>query len=110
MNGSTAADSKPQSADRKRRTWSDEERDLILRASLKKGTTVNAVAQLYGVQPWQIYDWRKKARQARTAVPKFFPQLDNRHGNRENYYHQDRVDPNLKGFTHEILVWHLSLL
>jgi transposase-like protein len=25
---------------------------------------VNAVARLYGVQPWQIYDWRKKARQA----------------------------------------------
>ena len=25
---------------------------------------MNAVAQLYGVQPWQIYDWRKKARQA----------------------------------------------
>jgi transposase-like protein len=24
---------------------------------------VNAVARLYGVQPWQIYDWRKKARQ-----------------------------------------------
>ena len=48
----------------KRREWSDEERDLIVRASLNKGTTVNAVARLYGVQPWQIYDWRKKARQA----------------------------------------------
>jgi transposase-like protein len=28
---------------------------------------VNAVARLYGVQPWQIYDWRKKARQARSV-------------------------------------------
>ena len=37
-----------------------------MRASLKKGTTVNAVARLYGVQPWQIYDWRKRARQAAT--------------------------------------------
>ena len=42
---------------------------------LKKGTTVNAVARLYGVQPWQIYDWRKKARlvarqtEAATLVP-----------------------------------------
>ena len=25
---------------------------------------MSAVARLYGVQPWQIYDWRKKARQA----------------------------------------------
>ena len=64
MNALTAAESKSQAADTKRRTWSDEERELIVRASLKKGTTVNAVARLYGVQPWQIYDWRKKARQA----------------------------------------------
>ncbi len=64
MNASPAAESKSQSADTKRRTWSEEELDLIVRASLKKGTTVNAVAGLYGVQPWQIYDWRKKARQA----------------------------------------------
>ena len=54
-------DSKSEAGDRKRRTWSEEERDLIVRASQKKGTTVNAVARLYGVQPWQIYDWRKKA-------------------------------------------------
>lgn len=47
----------------------------MVRASLKKGVTVNAIARLYGVQPWQIYDWRKKARQtaeqpeATTLVP-----------------------------------------
>jgi transposase len=64
MNALTAAESKPQPADAKRKQWSDEERERIVRASLKKGTTVNAVARLYGVQPWQIYDWRKKARQA----------------------------------------------
>ena len=47
-----------------------------MRASLKKGASVMAVARLYGVQPWQIYDWRKKARQvarqteaAATLVP-----------------------------------------
>ena len=62
MNASTPAESKSQPADSKRRQWSEEERDLIVRASLKKGTTVNAVARSYGVQPWQIYDWRKKAR------------------------------------------------
>ena len=66
MNALTPAESKPQPADTKRKQWSDEERDLIVRASLKKGATVNAVARLYGVQLWQIYDWRKKARQAAT--------------------------------------------
>jgi transposase-like protein len=75
MNAWTAAESKSEPADSKRREWSEEERDLIVRASLKKGTTVNAVARLYGVQPWQIYDWRKKDRQvarqtkAATLVP-----------------------------------------
>src|SRR3569833_2695997 len=64
MNASAPSESKSQPGETKRRQWSDEERDLIVRASLKKGTTVNAVARLYGVQPWQIYDWRKWARQA----------------------------------------------
>ena len=66
MSASTPAESKAQAGDTKGRTWSEEKRDLIVRASLKKGATVNAVARLYGVQPWQIYDWRKKARQATT--------------------------------------------
>src|SRR5579872_4720576 len=64
MNGSTPTESKSQPERIKRREWSNEERQLIVRASLKKGTTVNAVARLYGVEPWQIYDWRKKASQA----------------------------------------------
>lgn len=63
MSALTSSESKPE-ADAKRRIWSEEERDLIVRASMKNGTTVNAVAKLDGVQPWQIYDWRKKARQA----------------------------------------------
>jgi transposase-like protein len=36
----------------------------IVRASLKKGVSVNAVAKLYGVNPSQVYEWRKRARQA----------------------------------------------
>lgn len=35
----------------------------MVRASLKAGTTVSSVAELYGVNPSQIYDWRKQARQ-----------------------------------------------
>ncbi len=42
--------------------WSGEERATIVRASLKKGVTVNAVAKLYGVNASQVYDWRKQAR------------------------------------------------
>ena len=58
------AEGKSQALSTNRRKWSLEEREAIVRASLKKGMTVNAVAQLYGVNPSQIYDWRKQARQA----------------------------------------------
>jgi transposase len=58
------AESKSGRSDKGRRKWSLEEREVIVRASLNKGTTVNAVARLYGVNPSQIYDWRKQARQA----------------------------------------------
>ena len=44
----------------KRRQWSEEERQRIVQASLKAGTTVDAVARLYGVNASQIYDWRKQ--------------------------------------------------
>jgi transposase len=64
MDTSTQADSKSRELGTKRRKWSPEERETIVRASLKKGTTVDAVARLYGVNPSQIYDWRKQARQA----------------------------------------------
>ena len=58
------AESKSGTSDKGRRKWSVEEREAIIRASLKTGTSVNAVALLYGVNPSQIYDWRKQARQA----------------------------------------------
>ena len=58
------AEGKSQTVSTNRRKWSLEEREAIVRASLKKGMTVNAVAQLYGVNPSQIYDWREQARQA----------------------------------------------
>lgn len=56
-------DSKLEGQKKKQRKWSLEEREAIVRASLKKGTTVSSVAQLYGVHVSQIYDWRKQARQ-----------------------------------------------
>jgi transposase-like protein len=38
-----------------------------VQASLKAGTTVDAVARLYGVHASQIYDWRKQHRQSMKA-------------------------------------------
>jgi transposase-like protein len=38
-----------------------------VQASLKAGTTVEAVARLYGVHAGQIYDWRKQQRQKMKA-------------------------------------------
>jgi transposase len=50
-----------------RRQWSEAERQRIVQASLKGGTTVEAVARLYGVHASQIYDWRKQQRQKMKA-------------------------------------------
>jgi transposase len=63
MDLSTQTDAKPREVGTKRK-WTPEERETIVRASLKKGVTVGAVARMYGVNPSQIYDWRKQARQA----------------------------------------------
>lgn len=63
MDESTQTDGKPREVGKKRK-WSAEERQTIVRASLKKGVTVGAVARIYGVNPSQIYDWRKQARLA----------------------------------------------
>jgi transposase len=47
----------------KRRQWSEEERQRIVQASFKAGTSVGAVGRLYGVSASQIYGWRKQHRQ-----------------------------------------------
>ena len=63
MNAAAPGESKAPPIDTKRKTWSAEERDLIVRASCKEGATVSGVARVFGVQPWQIYEWRKRARE-----------------------------------------------
>ena len=69
MDGSTPSNSKPQQAP-KRRNWSPEDRQRIVEASWKTGTSVNAVARAYGVRASQIYQWRKRHRkQARSSKP-----------------------------------------
>lgn len=61
METATPDESKSASTAANRRVWTEEERATIVRASLKKGVSVNAVAKLYGVNPSQVYDWRKRA-------------------------------------------------
>jgi transposase len=63
MDGSSQNSSTAEPLRAKRRKWSEEERDRIVRASLQGGTTVEAVARVYGVNASQIYDWRKQHRQ-----------------------------------------------
>jgi transposase-like protein len=63
MDASSQTGNGTQDVEVTRRKWSFEDRQRIVQASLKKGTTVNAVAKVYGVHPSQIYDWRKQYRQ-----------------------------------------------
>jgi transposase len=63
MDGAAQSSAKSEGVRAKRRKWSMEERQRIVQASLQAGTTVEAVARIYGVNANQIYDWRKQQRQ-----------------------------------------------
>ena len=63
MDGSSQTDKGWEAVEAKRRKWSAEERLRIVQASMKGGTTVDAIAKVYGVNTSQIYDWRKQYRQ-----------------------------------------------
>jgi transposase len=63
MDASSQSSNSSQVVGSSRRKWSVEERLRIVAASLKKGTTVDAVAKVYGVHASQLYDWRKQHRQ-----------------------------------------------
>jgi transposase-like protein len=62
MDGS-AQSSKPEAVKAQRRKWTMAERQRMVQASLKAGTTVESVARVYGVNPSQIHKWRKQHRQ-----------------------------------------------
>lgn len=63
MDVSSQSSNSSQAIEPTRRKWSVEERLRIVQASLKKGTTVDTVAKVYGVHASQLYDWRKQHRQ-----------------------------------------------
>jgi transposase len=58
----------------RRRRWSRADKARIVRESLEPGAVVSEVAQRHGLNRWQLYEWRRKARaagdQARPARPK----------------------------------------
>ena len=63
MDGSAQNGSKPEAVKGQRHKWTVAERQRIVQASLKAGTTVDTVARVYGVNPSQIHKWRKQHRQ-----------------------------------------------
>jgi transposase len=52
-----------------RRRWSDEEKGGIVAESLAPGARVADVARVRGTTRWQIYHWRKLAREGLLALP-----------------------------------------
>ena len=52
-----------------RRRRSDGEKARIAAESLMPGVRVTEVARRHGTTRWQVYDWRKRLRDGRLAVP-----------------------------------------
>ena len=51
-----------------RRRRSDEEKARIVAESLVPGVSVADVARRHGTTRWQVYDWRRRAREGRLAL------------------------------------------
>jgi transposase len=52
-----------------RRRRSDAEKARIVAESLAPGVKVADVARRHGTTRWQVYDWRRRAREGRLALP-----------------------------------------
>ncbi len=52
-----------------RRRRSDEDKARIVMESLMAGVRVADVARRHGVTRWQVYDWRRRVRDGRLALP-----------------------------------------
>ncbi len=54
---------------RKPRDWSDDEKARIIAATLQPGANVSAVARSEGLDPSQLYGWRRKALASGVVAP-----------------------------------------
>jgi transposase len=54
---------------RKPRAWSDDEKARIVAATLQPGANVSAVARSEGLDPSQLYGWRRKALASGVVAP-----------------------------------------
>jgi transposase len=54
---------------RKPREWSDDEKARIVAATLQPGANVSAVARSEGLDPSQLYGWRRKALASGVVAP-----------------------------------------
>ncbi|MGK2852787.1 MAG: IS66-like element accessory protein TnpA [Microbacteriaceae bacterium] len=52
-----------------RRRRSDEDKARIVAESLMAGVRVADVARRHGMTRWQVYDWRRRVRDGRLALP-----------------------------------------
>lgn len=54
---------------RRPRDWPDDEKTRIVAASLQPGANVSAIARSEGLDPSQLYGWRRKALASGTIAP-----------------------------------------
>jgi transposase len=51
------------------RSWSDEEKSRIVGETLVSGANVSAIARSNGLDPSQLFGWRRKAKGSRVVAP-----------------------------------------
>jgi transposase len=59
----------PVQSRRKPRHWSDEEKAQLVAEALSPGANVSAIARSQGLDPSQLYAWRRKALSSGMATP-----------------------------------------
>src|SRR4051812_46082693 len=52
----------------RRRTWSAEDKALIVAEILASGDSVSAVARRHGLSPQQLFGWRRELQASQTAL------------------------------------------
>lgn len=59
----------------RRRKWSDEEKDRILREALEPQANVSQIARKYKIEPSQIYIWKKQTNSGIPSKPMSYDEV-----------------------------------